>query len=187
MHFLYNISEVIGLDYNIIRSNRKSISIEITKEASVIVRAPLFATDKMIASLVAKKQAWIDEHLEIIRSKPPQPELSKEQVYAYISAAKTVLPEKVRYFAKLMGVTPTGITITSAKKRFGSCSGKDRICFSYHLMRYPEPAIDYVVVHELAHIVHKNHSKDFYALVEKYMPDYKQREKLLKEPPRVGN
>lgn len=175
------------MDYKIIRSKRKSISIEISKDAEITVRAPLFATDKLIASVVLSKQSWIDKHLESIRSRPAEPELSKKQIDAYISAAKAILPEKVRYFAKIMEVTPTGITITSAKKRFGSCSGKDRICFSYHLMRYPEPAIDYVVVHELAHIVHKNHSKSFYALVEKYMPDYKQREKLLKEPPRVGN
>ena len=86
-----------------------------------------------------------------------------------------------------MGVCPTGITVTGAQKRFGSCSAKDRLCFSYHLMRYPEPAIDYVVVHELAHIFHKNHSKSFYAYVEKYMPDYKECEKLLKSPPSREN
>ena len=175
------------MDYKVIRSNRKSVSIEITPKAEIIVRAPLFASDKTIASIIATKQKWIDEHLEKIRSTPPLPQLSREQINAYVSAAKTVLPEKVRYFATLMGVDPTGITITGANKRFGSCSGKDRICFSYHLMRYPDAAIDYVVVHELAHIVHKNHSKSFYALVEKYMPDYKEREKLLKIPPRVEN
>jgi len=172
------------LDYKIIRSKRKSVSIEITPNAQIIVRAPLFTTDRSIASLVERKQKWIDKHLERIRSKPIEAELTSEQINAYIAAAKAILPEKVQYFAKIMGVTPTGITVTGAKKRFGSCSYKDRLCFSYHLMRYPEPAIDYVVVHELAHIVHKNHSKDFYAYVEKYMPDYKERENLLKKPPR---
>lgn len=79
-----------------------------------------------------------------------------------------------------MNLYPTALKITSAKTRFGSCSGKDSICFSYLLMRYPDEAIDYVVVHELAHIKHKNHSKAFYTLIEKYLPDYKEREKLLK-------
>lgn len=80
-----------------------------------------------------------------------------------------------------MGVSPTGIKITSAKKRFGSCSGKNSLCFSFMLMQYPEEAVDYVVVHELAHIRHHNHSRDFYRFIEKYMPDYKEREKLLKK------
>lgn len=172
--------------YKTVRSKRKSVSIEITANAEVIVRAPLFATDQYIDALVIKKQKWIDKHLEQIKARPVAPSLTKEQIDAYISAAKTILPEKVAYFAGVMGVTPTGITVTGAEKRFGSCSGKNRLCFSYHLMRYPEQAIDYVVVHELAHILHKDHSKNFYACVEKYMPDYKEREKLLKAPPSSG-
>ena len=90
------------------------------------------------------------------------------------------LTERTEYFAKIMGVKPTGIKITSAKKRFGSCSGKNSICYSWRLMQYPAEAIDYVVVHELAHIIYKNHGKNFYKLIEKYLPDYKKREKLLK-------
>ena len=80
-----------------------------------------------------------------------------------------------------MGLTPTGIRITSARTRFGSCSGKNSICFSWRLMLYPPEAIDYVVVHELAHIRHHDHSPAFYALVERYMSDWRDRMKLLKE------
>ena len=80
-----------------------------------------------------------------------------------------------------MGLKPTSVKITSAKGRFGSCSAKNGLCFSWRLMAYPERAVRYVVVHELAHIAHHNHSPAFYALVEKYMPDYKERQKLLKE------
>jgi len=72
------------------------------------------------------------------------------------------------------------ITITSAKTRFGSCSSKGNISYSYKLMLYPEAAREYVVVHELAHLVEMNHSKRFYSLVERYLPDYKERRKLLK-------
>ena len=79
-----------------------------------------------------------------------------------------------------MGLQPTGVTVTGARKRFGSCSGKDRICFSWRLMLYPPEAIDYVVVHELAHIRHKNHSKAFYDLVASVLPDYREREALLR-------
>ena len=79
-----------------------------------------------------------------------------------------------------MGLEPTGIKITSAQKRFGSCNGKNSICYSWRLMLYPPEAIDYVVVHELAHIVHKNHGAKFYKLVAKYLPDYKERVKMLR-------
>ena len=76
-----------------------------------------------------------------------------------------------------------GITVTGARTRFGSCSPKNRLCFSFRLMEYPLPAIEYVVVHELAHIRHKNHGPDFYRLVEGTLPDYRQRIGLLKLPP----
>ena len=79
-----------------------------------------------------------------------------------------------------MGLTPTGIKITAARKRYGSCSGKNSLCFSCFLMRCPEEAIDLVVVHELCHIRVKNHSAAFYALLAQYLPDYKERKKLLK-------
>ena len=86
-----------------------------------------------------------------------------------------------------MGLKHGRITITSAKTRFGSCSSKGNISYSYLLMTYPEAAREYVVVHELAHLVHMNHSAAFYSLVEQYMPDYKARRKLLKSPAGTGN
>ena len=80
-----------------------------------------------------------------------------------------------------MGIKYGRITIASAKTRFGSCSSKGNISYSYRLMMYPEEAIDYVVVHELAHRIEMNHSPRFYAIVERILPDYKKRRKLLKE------
>ena len=79
-----------------------------------------------------------------------------------------------------MGTDYTGIKITSAKTRYGSCSAKNSLCFSLYLMQKPLYAVDYVIVHELAHTVHHNHGKDFYKLIEKYMPDYKDRISFLK-------
>ena len=94
--------------------------------------------------------------------------------------AKAELPPRVAYYSQILGVAPTGIKITSAKKRFGSCNGKNSICFSLYLMQYPQAAIDYVVVHELCHIRHHDHSPAFYRLVESVLPDYKERERLLR-------
>mgnify|MGYP000174709420 CR=1 FL=1 len=79
-----------------------------------------------------------------------------------------------------MGLVPAGIKITSARTRFGSCSGKNSICFSWRLMLYPPEAIDYVIVHELAHIRHHDHSPAFYREVEAYLPDWRARRALLR-------
>ena len=79
-----------------------------------------------------------------------------------------------------MGVTPTGLRVTSARTRYGSCSGKNSLCFSCFLMNSPEDAIELVVVHELCHIRVKNHGPDFYALLEHYLPDYRERKRHLR-------
>ena len=106
--------------------------------------------------------------------------LTEAEIAVLRQRAKEVLPGKVTHYAAIMGVVPTSVKITAAKSRFGSCSGKNGICFSLYLMQYPEEAIDYVVVHELAHIRHHDHSSAFYAEVAKVMPDYRARMKLLK-------
>ena len=91
-----------------------------------------------------------------------------------------MLSAKAEYYSALMGVDFGRISIMSAKTRFGSCSSKGNIAFSYRLMLYPEAAVDYVVVHELAHRKEMNHSKAFYKIVEDILPDYKERRKLLR-------
>ena len=112
-------------------------------------------------------------------SAPPPP--TEAEIAALKEKARAILPQKVAYYAAVMGVTPTGVRITSAKGRFGSCNAKNALCFSWRLMQYPEAAVDYVVVHELAHIKQHNHSAAFYREVQKVLPDYKAREQLLRE------
>jgi predicted metal-dependent hydrolase len=87
----------------------------------------------------------------------------------------------VEHYACQMGVCPTKINITSAKRVFGRCTSKKHLNFSFRLALCPYEAIEYVVVHELCHIKEMNHSKRFWAEVEKILPDYKLRRRLLKE------
>lgn len=168
--------------YEIIRSRRKTLALEITRDCRVLVRAPLRLPAAAIEDFVAKHTGWIDHHLarqrEAAASAPPEP--TAEEIAALKARARAVLPEKVADWSRKMGLTPTGIKITAARKRYGSCSGKNSLCFSCFLMRCPEEAIDLVVVHELCHIRVKNHSAAFYALLAQYLPDYKERKKLLK-------
>jgi len=86
----------------------------------------------------------------------------------------------VEKWSKEMGLTPAYVGYRKAKTRWGSCSGRDRISFNYYLMKMPISCIEYVVVHELAHIRHKNHSADFWGLVGEYLVDYKVREEKIK-------
>ncbi len=171
----------MAYDYTVIYSKRKTLGLEITKDLRVLVRVPMRTSKRDIEQMVQKHACWIQSHLEKQKKRADaQPELSTEEQEALKKHARTVIPLKVSYYGKLMGLEPTGMTITGAEKRFGSCSPKNRLAFSWRLMRYPDAAVDYVVVHELAHIRHKNHGKAFYALIESYMPDYKDRKKLLK-------
>ncbi len=78
-----------------------------------------------------------------------------------------------------MGVVPTGFKVTTARKRYGSCSAKNSLCFSCFLMNCPEEAVELVVVHELCHIREKNHGPKFYALLEQCLPDWRERKKRL--------
>lgn len=168
--------------YEIIRSRRKTLALEITRDCRVLVRAPMRLSAAAIKAFVEKHAGWIDRHLARQRkqaaSAPPEPTV--EEIAALKAAARAILPEKVAYWSHRMGVTPTGIKITTARKRYGSCSGKNSLCFSCFLMCCPEAAIDLVVVHELCHIKVRNHGPDFYALLAQYLPDHKERKKLLK-------
>lgn len=167
--------------YRIIRSNRKTLAIQVTENGEIIVRAPYLCTDKKIKRFIEANSEWLDKTLlKQKQSAERKIELSDNDIKYLKKLAKEILPQRVNYYAEIMGVKPESIKITSAQKRFGSCSGKNNICFSYMVMLYPPEAIDYVVVHELSHIVHHNHSKSFYALVESILPDYKTREKMLK-------
>lgn len=168
------------ISYTLIRSSRRTLSLEITRDLDVLVRAPARASKAEIDRFVERHEGWIHSHVEKQRQRAQNhPEPTEEEKQELIARAKKELPERVAHYAAVMGVQPAGITITGARKRYGSCSGKNRLCFTWRLMACPDEAIDSVVVHELAHIVHKNHGPQFYALVESVMPDYHERKKKL--------
>jgi len=169
-------------DFEIIRSERRTLALEITENAKILVRAPRRCSKAYIQCFVENHTDWIDAHIEKQRLRAQnRPVLSDEDCKELTERAKNEIPPLVKYYAEVMGLAPASIKITKATKRFGSCSSKNALCFSYRLMRYPQSAIEYVVVHELAHLVHHNHGSEFYALIKSVLPDYKQRDKLLKK------
>ena len=107
--------------------------------------------------------------------------MSKEELAKLTRLAKEILPIKVAYYARIMGVSYERIAIRHQKTRWGSCSSLGNLNFNCLLMLVPEAVQDYVVVHELAHRKEMNHSARFWAEVEKIIPDYKKHRKWLKD------
>ena len=95
------------------------------------------------------------------------------------SRARSVLSPRVEYWSKTTGLRYQSLRISVAEKRFGSCNSKAGISLTCYLADLPQELIDYVIVHELCHTVHLNHSKDFYSLLSRFLPDYREREKEL--------
>ena len=155
---------------------------EIDRDGNVVVRAPMGFPDWEIRRILQRNSAWVKSAQEKTAERNRlHPEPTEEERKQYIQRARKEIPQKVDYYSSRLNVHPTGISITSARTRFGSCSSKNRLSFSWRLMAYPEEAIDYVVVHELAHILHHDHSRAFYAVIESVMPDHKELRKLLKQ------
>lgn len=169
--------------YTVIRSRRRTVALEVTKNCEVLVRAPLRFPAKGIEAFAAAHEDWVAEHLkrQRLRQRSASPPPTREEIEARKAKAREILPPKVARFSEKMGLVPTGVKITAARTRYGSCSGKNSLCFSCFLMDAPDAAIDLVVVHELAHIRYKNHGPQFYALLGSVLPDYKERKKLLTE------
>lgn len=171
----------------VIRSNRKTVAIQVNSNLSVTVRAPRSVSEKNIEEILKKKEAWISKHIEKIKETKerveaePTEKLTREKVIALAEEALKVIPERVEYFAKVIGVTYGKITVRNQKTRWGSCSSKGNLNFNCLLMLAPPEVLDYVVVHELCHRKQMNHSKAFWLEVEKVLPDYKEVRKWLKE------
>ncbi|MGI6732002.1 MAG: M48 family metallopeptidase [Anaerovoracaceae bacterium] len=172
------------VEYNLIRTNRKTLSIIIKPDGRVEVRAPLRASRAYIDSFVNSKTSWINsklKELKQIRSQQRIIQLTPDEVQAYCKKALVYFQEKCSYYANKMGVEYEKIRVSKAKTRWGSCNSRGTLSFTYRLMFAREELIDYVIVHELAHRKEMNHSHRFWAVVEETLPDYKERRKALRD------
>ena len=173
------------ITYKLVRSNRKTLAVEIKGDGQVIVRAPYRISKREIERFVTEKADWIEKHLKTIRerqaARPAVKKLTAAEIQELADVAMKDFPERVRRFAPQVGVTYGRITIRNQKTRWGSCSSKGTLNFNCLLMLAPSEVRDYVVVHELCHRLEMNHSPRFWAEVERILPDYKARIKWLKE------
>ena len=165
--------------YVLIRSKRKTLSLQVKRDGSLVVHAPLGMPKDRIERFLAEKEAWIAKTRKKLKNLPEQPD-DEETVRALKARAEAILPQKTEFYARKMGLFPSSVKIGRAKTRYGCCTDKKHIVFSCYLMLCPEEAIDLVVVHELAHLRYMDHGKKFYALIDSVLPDRKEREKALK-------
>ena len=168
------------MEYKIIYSKRKTLELRIV-DGVPVVRAPMRTKRSIIDIFVREHENWIIKNINKQKEKEAMiASLTDADIKMLKTAAKVYFKEKVLYYSNIMNLNPSRVTITSAMKRFGSCSSTGNISFSYRLMLYPEEAREYVVVHELAHLREMNHSRNFYRIIESILPDYKERKRLLK-------
>ena len=172
------------MEYTLKRSKRKSIGLEITDEG-LLVRAPMRASRREIERVIREHQTWIEKRMR--QKEQAKAEalakglLSEEEIRALAAQARAYIPQRVAYYAELLGVHPGRITIRNQKTRWGSCSAKGNLNFNCLLMLTPIEVIDSVVVHELCHLLEMNHSARFYEHILRVFPDYRRHHAWLKK------
>lgn len=164
------------IPYTLVKSKIKNIYIQI-KNGQVIVKAPLKVKEQYIKELVKKKSKWIYEKIEDSKQKMRETEKIEKKDIEKLSK---IVNENIKEYSIKLGVTPNKVRIKNIKYAWGSCSSKKNITINMNLAKKDEDIIKYVVLHEMCHLIHMNHSKKFWDLIERYMPKYKENRKRLK-------
>lgn len=173
------------MEYRLIRSKRKTLSLSLDDSGTPVVRAPMRAPKKEIETFIEKHLEWIERQKEKFSEKEKQTAqlepIGQEEIAQLIKQAREYIPQRVRHFAPMAGVTYGRITVRHQTSRWGSCSSKGNLNFNCLLMLMPKEVIDAVVVHELCHRKEMNHSKKFYAEVTRVYPAYQKWNEYLKK------
>ncbi len=212
----------------IIRSRRRTIALEVTSDATLVVRAPYRASNAFIEEMIEQKSAWILRKFHEMKQRPAslcheyaggemflflgrsyplqfeengnitiersdrlyvssllKPDIRNQLKRWYREEAQKEIQARCMWFSMKTGYVPTSISITDARHRWGSCTCKGGLNFSWRLIQAPPEIVDYVVVHELVHISQPDHSKKFWNKVKEILPDYERRRKWLRENERL--
>lgn len=163
------------ISYEMIRKRIKNIYIHI-KEAKVIVTIPYKMEKEKAISVVEEKKKWIFDRVRKQKQNLKEEKMTEKE----LEILKQIVQEKIPFYAEKIGEYPNKVRIKDLNYAWGSCSTKRNISINEKLAKHSEKEIEYVILHELCHLKHMNHSKQFWSLVEENMPDYKSIRKELK-------
>lgn len=171
--------------FKLTRTDRKTLALRIGKGGEIEVLAPKRCPEREIEAFVLANMGWVEKQREKQRRAEAAAAdlgfVSAEELRLLAERMKEALSRKLPYYARLLGVDYGRVTVRRQKTKWGSCSGKGGLNFNVLLMLAPERVLDYVVVHELCHRKHMDHSKEFWALVGSVMPDHKKQAKWLRD------
>ena len=200
-----------------IRSKRNSIALLVERDSTLTVKAPIYASEKLINDFIFEKRNWILKKQDIAKEKykhfVPKKFVEGENflflgenyeleyidslhspilldkklfiierhrnvtekliLFWYKQQALKIITERLKFYSQLSGIQYNSFKITSARKRWGSCSRTGKLNFSFRLIMAPIEVVNYVIIHELAHIIEHNHSRNFRKLVSQYDSDFK--------------
>lgn len=167
-----------GVQIYIVRKNIRNLNIRVLPpNGEVRVSVPIYCDNKRVYDFISKKSEWILKSVEKVKNREAdKAKLDKESVKKFM----TIFPELLKKWEKEMGLSASKVSLCLMKSRWGSCRSQTRaLTFNLYLATKPIECVEYVIIHELAHIIHPDHSKDFWNLVKIYCPDYKRLRALL--------
>ena len=167
-------------EYRILRSDRRTVALQI-KDGALFVRAPRYMTEQAIEAFVQSHADWIEKHMGRAWAAEAVEPLDENTLDALVTEAKRVIPERVAYYADRLGVTYGRVTVRRQRTRWGSCSAQGNLNFNVLLMLAPPEVLDAIVVHELCHRKHMNHSRAFYDEIISVYPAYHAHNAWLKQ------
>ena len=160
------------MEYELIRSRRKTLALQLRPDGTLLVRAPLLTSRRKIESFLREHEDWVEQQREKLVRAERAEKLSREELEALKKRARPVFLARTAFYAPLVGVRAQRVTVRSQRTKWGSCSSQGNVNFNWKLIMAPPEALDYVVIHELCHLYEFNHSPKFWARVARYQPDY---------------
>lgn len=177
------IRRVAGLEYELVRKNVKNLNLRVRRDGSVAVSVPRRVSADQADAFVAGRLGWVIEaKQQMARAARRQAECPPPSPEECLALFKPVSDRVYPAFAEVLGGQPPQLRVRDMTSRWGVCDvAKKRITLASRLARQPAAAVEYVIVHEYCHFVHPNHQKEFWALVERFLPDWKARRALLRQ------
>ena len=169
------------MEYELIRSQRRTLALQMKPDGTVLVRAPLRMPKGQIEAFLREHWDWVERQREKQATFPPLEKLSEEELAELKKQARRVFLARSAYFAPVVGVRYSRVTVRSQRSKWGSCSSRGGLNFNCLLLLAPAEVLDYVVVHELCHRLEMNHSPRFWAEVKRVLPDYAEARKWLRQ------